>query len=398
MVWPFTTKAKKPKRVAPTIPFVGGDRWLAGIAEGMVTPESAQALSAVLACVNLISESIGSLPATVTLADDSRREQPDHPLSRLIATGCNANQTWADLLTSFVSSALLHGNGIIEQTTDDRGKLAALTTVAWPTCTPWVSEGGELNLDVFDILPPRGGQKRTLLREDFALLKDRGDDALLGVSRLSRAGNVVQLALGTQTNVVQFMANAARPAGTLTSPGRVSPETADRLAKDWGENYKGERVGRVAVLPDGLKWEPLSQFSAEDQQIVERLRYTVEDISRIYNVPLFLLGDPNRATYATATAAGIAFARSLLPWVTKIEAAFAQTILSRQYRLRLDIGALIKSDPEATANALSKYRAAGILSPNDARREIGYPAVADGDSIEPPVAGGKPVSATDMRS
>jgi hypothetical protein len=128
----------------------------------------------------------------------SRAEQPDHSLARLIFEGCNPNETWSDLITNFVASALLHGNGAIEQATDDRGKLAALTSIAWPTVTPWAASDGSLSLDVLSTLPPNSGQRRRLAREDFALLKDRGDNSLLGVSRLSRAANSLQLALLTQ--------------------------------------------------------------------------------------------------------------------------------------------------------------------------------------------------------
>jgi hypothetical protein len=41
---------------------------------------------------------------------------------------------------------------------------------------------------------------------------------------------------------------------------------------------------------------------------------------------------------------------------------------------------------------MQSARQAGVLSPNDVRREEGWPASTDptADSIEPPVAGGKP--------
>jgi hypothetical protein len=51
---------------------------------------------------------------------------------------------------------------------------------------------------------------------------------------------------------------------------------------------------------------------------------------------------------------------------------------------------------EARWASWQRARQAGVLSPNDVRREEGCPASTDAtaDSIEPPVAGGKPADAS----
>ncbi|MCA0301138.1 MAG: phage portal protein [Proteobacteria bacterium] len=384
-MWPFRPKAA-PQRTTPTPPYIDGAAWALGPGQGGISPQTAQAIAAVLACIQLVSETIASLPASVMMSDDSRKAVGDHPLSRLIVTGCNPNQSWSDLMTDWIASTLLHGNGAVELATDARGQLVSLTTIPWTTVTPFAGPDGSLQLDVIETLPPRAGKRRTLLRDDFVLLKDRGDNALLGVSRLQRAGTAIQLALTTQVAAYQFGVNQARPAGVLTAPGKISKETAERLAVEWDGNYAGSRRGKTAVLPEGLEWKPLSLLSAEDQQIVERLRYSVEDVSRLFGVPLFLLGDPNRATYASAAAATGAFQRSLLPWVAKIERAFRQTVLDPRYRLAIDVGAMLRSDPETMASAIAKLRTGGVISPNDAREMLGLAASDDAlaNAIAPP--------------
>ena len=52
----------------------------------------------------------------------------------------------------------------------------------------------------------------------------------------------------------------------------------------------------------------------------------------------------------------------------------------------------LRADLEARWARWQRARQAGVLSPNDVRREEGWPASTDptADSIEPPVAGGKP--------
>lgn len=378
-MWPFRKKA-----ATGSVPYVGAEQWAAIGGVVGVSPAAAQSLSAVSACVSLISETIASLPAAVVLSDNSQAEQPDHALSRLIAEGPNENSTWSDLVGDWIASTLLTGNGVLEPSFTARGEVSRLALVPWQTVTPFVSSDGSLELDVISTLPPHAGERRRLLRGDFVYLKDRSDNGITGVSRLSRSASALQLALNTQNAAVTFGTNASRPAGTLNAPGKISKETAERLALEWDSAFSGARAGKTAVLPEGLSWNALSLLSAEDQQLVERLRYSVEDVSRIFGVPLYLLGDPNRATFASAREATSNFVRSLLPWIAKVERAFAQSILDDRYRLRLDPTALLQSDPASLADGLAKLRQAGVISPNDARAFINLPAVDDGDDIAPP--------------
>ncbi len=391
-MWLFR-KRQPPSRTMPSFgpPYVGGDRWAALGGTGYITPQAAEALAAVASCVSLISETIAALPATVVAADDSRAVQPDHPLSRLAALGANENETWSDLIASLLSSALLRGTGLSEIASNARGQLAALTTVPFELCTPWVDDNGALLFDYIPAFPPGQGQRRRLLRDDVVLLKARSDTGLLGVSPLQRSAGAVQHALKTQTQSFLWMANAARPGGTLNSPNKVSKETSSRLKEEWDNNYSNERFAKTAVLPEGLEFKPLGWLTAEDAQIVERLAYSVRDISRIFHVPIFMLGDEHRATFASANAALSYFAgNTLKPWCTRLERAMQASVLSSGYRLNIDLTALLRADPDAFAGALLKMRQGGYVTANECRAMLSLPARDDGDSLTPPsvISGG----------
>jgi hypothetical protein len=121
----------------------------------------------------------------------------------------------------------------------------------------------------------------------------------------------------------------------------------------------------------------------------------VADVSRIFQVPPFKLADPSRSTFASACEGSRHFAMMCLaPWVAKVQRAFSMSVPSRQYRLVIDLGDLLRADPEARWASWQRARAAGVLSPNDVRIEEGWPASSDetADSIQPPVAGGRPAS------
>jgi phage portal protein BeeE len=85
-----------------------------------------------------------------------------------------------------------------------------------------------------------------------------------------------------------------------------------------------------------------------------------------------MLADPSRSTFASAREGSRHFAMMCLaPWVAKLQRAFAQSALSTQFRLVIDLGDLLRADPEARWGPWQKARQAGVLSPNDVRREEG---------------------------
>jgi HK97 family phage portal protein len=214
---------------------------------------------------------------------------------------------------------------------------------------------------------------------------------LIGESRLQRAAGALQIALELQTASSTFLGNAARPGGALTTDKAMNLDTASRFGQDFLSAYTGGQRGRIPVLTNGLKFETFSLLNAEDVQIVQLRNFSVSDVCRIYSVPPWLLADPIRATLASATAAMRSFTLTgLMPWVKKIEAAFAQSVLSSSFALRFDVDSLVKADISELYSSLLKARVGGWISPNDARSETGFPKVPGGDSLDPPVSGALP--------
>lgn len=396
-MWPFRRPPKE--RAALTVgstPPVGhtGDPW-GSLDTAAMSPAVAENLAAVLSCTNIISGAISALPAYVTLADDTRAEQPNHPLQRLIDQGVNENEGWSDFLESLIASTLLRGNGLVEIETAANGKLSGLRTLPWTNVTVRITSDGQLLFDYIPTLPPNAGTRRVYTRADVLYLRDRADNGLVGVSRLTRAAGAMKIALAIQGDAATFMNWASRPSGLLTSDQKISDAMAERFKQDFEAAYSQGNKGKVALLSGGLKWEQLSSLSAEDTQLIGLRNFSVSDVARIFNVPPFLLADPIRQTFASARESSRHFAMtSLMPWIAKLQRAFLQSVLSPEFKLHIDLADLLRADPEARWQSWQRARAAGVLSPNDIRGEEGWPASNDptADSIAPPVSGGQPAS------
>ena len=73
----------------------------------------------------------------------------------------------------------------------------------------------------------------------------------------------------------------------------------------------------------------------------------MRDICRLFNVPVYLVGDEQRSTVASASAALSYFASNCLrPLVIRTERSF-QSVLDPRYRLSIDLTALLKGDVDA---------------------------------------------------
>ena len=392
-MWPFKPR-QAPASHQRALTLVGvhgatGDPW-GSLASDVpaVSPAVAESLAAVLAAVNAISQTLAALPAYVVKASEAREEVPTHDLSRLIRDGVDDNNSWTDFLEVFVASTLLRGNGAAEIVTDARGRLVALKFLPWENVTVRVRDDQSLLFDYRRRAAPE--QRRVYAREDILWLKDRSDDSLLGVPRLHRAGASVAYALSIQTAAQTFSANASRPGGTLNAPGKLSRETAERLAVDWDLNFGLGRKGKTAVLPEGLTWQALGALTAEDVATDCLPKFQRGDIARVFGVPGWVLGDPQRAaTYASSREAARAFAtQALAPWATRIERAFQATVLGPQFRLVIDLNSLTRGDPKSRWANHQRARMAGILTSNEVRSEEGWPDHPDGNDLAPPVVGG----------
>ncbi len=183
-------------------------------------PHQAENLSTVTACVNAIASGLASLPARVYQAQgDGRVEAPGHPVSRIIRAP-NSRQTWPDLIEWIVGQVLLRGNALCEVTYDGAGRPTGLLPIQWQFVRVVVLPSGRLAYDVIDYSAPWGGsgQPRRLLDTEVFHLKDRSDDGYLGRSRLSRAPDVLNSAIGLQSFSAAVWDNAATPNMAVTLP------------------------------------------------------------------------------------------------------------------------------------------------------------------------------------
>lgn len=343
-----------------------------------VNNRTAENLSAVLGCVSAISTAIASLPAYLYRHSATGRDLDEgHPLNRLIRRGPNPWQTWPDFIEWVVASTLLRGNGLAEIVTDSRGAVVELRPIPWDWVSVYMLPSGRLAYDVTEQVGIWGatGRLRRLLQGEVIHLRDRSDDGLLGRSRLSRASEVVGAGIALQEATGALWRNGVFPSGALSMESKLTPEQRASLRESLNTSHAGAgHHAKVLILEGGMKWQQIT-ISPEDAEILESRRFSVEEIARLFQVPPPIIQDYTHNTFTNSEAAGRWFAQFTIgPWVRKLEAEIARTVVSEDDSLSVefDLSGFMRGDYTARWQAHEIAVRNGILTRNEVREIEGW--------------------------
>ncbi len=368
--------------------FVGGGWGAMALGGGpQINHHAVENLSAVLSAVELISNALASLPVSLTVdTPDGRQPAPlTAPAWRLLARP-NRRQSWPALMTTIVSSLLLHGNAVSMIGADGRGAVASLTPIPWQWLLPSVvhaAAGARLVFDMVQATPEAAllGIPPRLLDGDVLHVRARSDAGIVGRSVLSRAPQVLESAMGVAEFSSAIWQNSAMPGGMLAVPPGISPEAIRRLEASFMARQTGtHNAGRPLLADAGTVWTPLS-VNPGDAEVLASRRFSVADIARLFSIP-----EPMLQTGATAPASLtpylVAFAQlALAPLVAAIEAEFDSAVLPAGTHLVIDMAGLMRGDYAAVAASQAVLVQSGIATPNDGRRALGLPAHDDGEDL-----------------
>jgi len=214
---------------------------------------------------------------------------------------------------------------------------------------------------------------------------------LVGISPLYAAGVPAAQGLAIQNSSRNFFANGARPSGVLTAPGAIGQETADRLKDAWETKFSGANSGKIAVLGDGLKYEPMVMTSA-DAQLIEQLKMTAEMVCAAFHVPAFKVGMGQMPTYQNGEMLNqIYYSDCLQSLIEEYELCQDEGLgigesvtingRSAQLGVDLDLRGLLRMDTATQVRTLGEAVKGSILTVNEARAELDRSGVTGGDTV-----------------
>lgn len=352
-------------------------------------------ISTVSRCIDILSDSIGKMPFFVYDAETRARVE-DHPIMELLSVRPNQWQTPFAFRKQLEAERVANGNGVAWIRRDPR-TLAPVELVPIPRgrWTVQLLTDGALR---YTIQHPFTGQSITCGRMDVLHVIAYTRDGYRGIGYLERAQDIIRTAKAAQEYSASYYANGGQPSGILRTEsdlgGNVEVTRADgtketiskkdRIREEWEKRHSGPaNAQRIAVLDMGLDYKPLA-ISNRDAQFVEQSNLSVEDLARVFGVPLYKL-QAGKQSYSSNEQNAIEYVVGTLhPNATIWEQELAYKLLipqdmERGLRIRGNLMAELRGDFNARGTWYQHMRDNGAFSVNDIRALEDMPNVAGGD-------------------
>ncbi len=339
-----------------------------------VTDKTALQHIVVYACVRVLSEAVAQLPLHVYRYTDNGKERvPQHPLYFLLHDQPNPEMTSFVFRETLMSHLLIYGNAYAQIIRNGRGEVVGLYPLSpdkvrvdrddknrliyiysrYDEANPNVKEQGEIILKSENVLHIPG----------------LGFDGLVGYSPIAMAKNALGISLACEEYGASFFANGASPSGILEHPGVI--KDPEKIRNAWQYAYGSGNSHKVAVLEEGMKYQPIA-IPNNEAQFLETRKFQIEEIARLYRVPLHMIGDLEHATFSNVEHLSLDFVKySLDPWLVRWEQNMQKDLLSDsekgQYFIRFNVEGLLRGDYASRMQGYATARQNGWLSANDIR-------------------------------
>lgn len=341
----------------------------------VVTERSAMQMTAVYACVRILSEAVAGLPLHIYRykEDGSKEKAIDSNLYHLLHDEPNPEMSSFVFRETLMTHLLLWGNAYAQIIRNGKGEVIALYPLMPNKMQVDRDESGKLYYSYSRSEgDPNTLTGTTVLLEprDVLHIPGLGFDGLVGYSPIAMAKNAIGLAIATEEFGSKFFANGAAPSGVLEHPGTI--KDPQKLRENWNSQFGGSgNAGKVAVLEEGMKYAPIS-ISPEQAQFLETRKFQINEIARIFRVPPHMLADLEKSSFSNIEQQSLEFVKYTLdPWVVRWEQSLYRSLLSaeekKRYFFKFNLEGLLRGDYQSRMNGYAIARQNGWMSANDIR-------------------------------
>ncbi len=341
-------------------------------------------IPAVWTSVRLIASTIASLPLKLYQRDNDNGRTAlsarGHPVAGIFARP-NPFQTEIEIREELVFSALVYGYGYAEISHDEQGRAVTLSPIPFT----------DVQEDTHPVTGERvwrvnehDGTGRTRVLPDSSMFCFSG---FMGKGLGEVCSKSLELTRAAQEYAQAVFENGAQPGGTLSVPGVLNSEAAERLRREWERRHSG--IGnsfRTAILQGGATYSS-NNGSNQTAQAVEMRQFQVAECARVFGIPIGKLVDGNTNS---PEATQIIFLQDCIrPYLVRFEELSSKKLLLDGEKSSLywehSIDGILRADIVSRFKAYSVAKNWGIMSSNEIRKLENMPAIDGGDTFLSPV-------------
>jgi HK97 family phage portal protein len=374
--------------VEPLIPGRPAYETLAGV---VVDEETAIRMSTVYSCIRLLSDTISSLPVGAYVRRGRARLSYASVYGEVPNWVQNPNPetTRLEFYEQIVTSFKLNGNAYILLIRDDNDDVMETWLLDPRNVRIERQAPGEPLVYFVKIKDMQGLYEQRLSARDILHIPDfRLPGQIYGLSPIAACRTTLGAAMAADTYAASYFGNAANPGGVIEVPGELTQEQAQDMGRNWNLTHVGPyRAGKIGILSGGATFEPLT-INAQDAQLLESRRFSIEEVARIFRIPLALLGHPvaGAMSFASVEAQNLSFVQySLRPILERIEQAMSSLLPEPDGFIRFNLDALLRGTTLERYESYTKGLREGFLSLNDVHAYEDMSPIEAGDQYRVPL-------------
>lgn len=354
-----------------------------------VSNERALQVSAVWDCVQLIVNSVSSLPLIISKEMARGEYEPvtgAHYLIELLQGRPNFLMKSRDFRKAMTAQLCLWCNAYAYIEWNNAGtRPLALIPLKPGRMTPFITESGELQYHYKTDKGVNVWAKKSILH-----LKGFGIDGITGFERVDFMAKALGISVSADVYASkQFASGGKNGGGYLYIDQILNPEQrkqAKALYADLTETAYNK--GDIWILEGGMKYEP-DTLNPDTMQMLETRNYQISEICRFFGVPEVLIssGEGKAAWPASLEKHLLAFLQfTLQDYIDEWETAIIDSLVvdpkeKGKIKVDHDVTDFIKMDAATRADVEAKRVQNGLKTRNEIRRKNGDPADPEGDRL-----------------
>jgi len=349
-----------------------------------VTVDKAMRLSAVWACVRIISTSVAGLPLSIyrRLPDGGRETARDFPLYDVVHNSPNEDMAAFHFWQAVVASMLLWGNAYCE-IHRAAGRVIALDFLIPARVDLETDDDGRLRY----FFRPRKGGRREIAREDMLHIPAFTLDGRVGLSAIRYGADVFGSAKSADDAANTTFKNGMMPTVAFSVDKTLNP-TQRAEFREYVTTISGAlNAGKSPVLEQGVKPEMIG-INPADAQLLESRGHSIEEICRWFGVPPWMVMKTDKGSnWGTGLEQQqIAFLTyCIMSYTAPIEQCVNKHCMTAVDRIKhyseFSLEAFLRADSAGRAAYLSTMSQNGLMTRNEGRRKENLPSMPGGDIL-----------------
>lgn len=356
------------------------EEWFGTSSSGkVVTADKAIQLSAVWACVRLLSESISTLPLKIYVRqpDGSRKAATDHPAYSILCRRPNSEMTPSRFMLMVVASICLRGNAFIEK------KFIANRLVSLVPLLPQNMVVKRLVTGALEYKYTENGNDRVIPVKNIMHIRGFGLDSVCGMMPMKTGRDVIGSAMAVEESAAKIFEQGLQSSGFLSAENALSDEQRERLRSYMAAFTGSKNAGKIMVLEGGLKYQGVT-MNPEDAQMLESRSFSIEEICRWFRVPPYMVGHTTKQSSWASSLEGmnlLFLTHTLRPLLVNIEQEIGRCLLDSDDEVfaEFSVEGLLRADSAGRAAYYTSALQNGWMSRNDVRRLENMPPIEGGD-------------------